>query len=150
LFFVYEKEYTMTQEMHVSARWETGWRFEAETDSGFRVALDGQEPHTAMGPMEMLLVALAGCTGVSVISVLQKMRQDVTGYELRVNGVRAETHPKIFVEIAVEHILTGHHVRQESVERAIELAETRYCGVEVMLSKAANITHSYRILEVEG
>src|SRR5258708_32270142 len=137
----------MAQEMHVSARWETGWRFEAETDSGFHVALDGQEPHMAMSPMEMLLVALAGCTGVSVISVLQKMHQDVTGYELRVNGVRAATHPKIFVEIAVEHILTGHHVRQESVERAIELPETRHCGVEVRRSKPAHITHHYCIPE---
>ena len=140
----------MVQEMHVSAQWETGWQFEAESGTGFRVALDGGEPHTAMSPMEMLLVALAGCTGVSVISVLQKMRQDVTGYELRVSGVRAETYPKVFVEIAVEHLLTGHQVRPENVARAIELAETRYCGVEAMLSKTAKITHKYTIEETEG
>lgn len=137
----------MAQEMQVSARWETGWRFEAETGTGFRVALDGAEPHTAMSPMETLLVALASCTGVSVISVLQKMRQDVTGYELRVSGVRAETHPKVFVEIAVEHRFTGHNLRPESVARAIELSETRYCGVEAMLSKTAHIIHTYSLVE---
>jgi putative redox protein len=137
----------MTQQMHVEAKWQSGWRFEAETGSGFNVALDGASPRTAMSPMEMLLAALAGCTGVSVISVLQKMRQDVTGYEIRVSGTRAETHPRVFTEIAVEHIFNGHNLRPESVARAIELSETRYCGVEAMLSKTAKISHRYQIQE---
>lgn len=137
----------MTQQMHVEAKWQNGWRFEAETGSGFSVALDGASPHMAMSPMEMLLVALAGCTGVSVISVLQKMRQEVTGYEIRVSGTRAETHPKVFTEIAVEHIFSGHDLRPENVARAIELSETRYCGVSAMLDKTAKITHSYKISE---
>jgi putative redox protein len=131
---------------YVEAEWQTSWRFEVETDSGFSVALDGASPHTAMSPMETLLVALAGCTGVSVISVLQKMRQDVTGYKLRVSGTQAETHPKVFTEITVEHIFTSHNLRQEKVARAIELSETRYCGVEAMLSKTAKISHTYQII----
>jgi putative redox protein len=118
-----------------------------ETGSGFSVAMDGASPHTAMSPMEMVLAALAGCTGVSVISVLQKMRQDVTSYEIRVSGTQAETHPKVFTAITIEHIFTGHDLRQENVARAIELSATRYCGVEAMLGKTANITQSYQITE---
>src|SRR5579884_4209714 len=137
----------MTQSMHVEARWHSGWRFEAETSSGFSVALDGASPHTAVSPMEMLLAALADFTGVSVISILQKMRQEVTGYEIRVSGARAETHPRVFTEIAVEHIFSGHNLRPESVARAIELSETRYCGVSAMLSKTAKISNSYQITE---
>lgn len=139
----------MTQSMHVEATWQNGWSFEAETGSGFSIALDGAEPHTAMSPMEVLLVALAGCTGVSVISVLQKMRQDVTSYEIRVSGTRAETHPRVFTEIAVEHLFSGHNLRPESVARAIELSETRYCGVSAMLSKTAKITQTYQITEAQ-
>ena len=139
----------MTQHTHVEAIWRSGWSFEAETGSGFRVALDGASPHTAMSPMEMLLVALAGCTGVSVISVLQKMRQDVTSYEIRVSGARAETHPRVFTEIAVEHLFSGHSLRPESIARAIELSEMRYCGVEAMLGKTAKITHNYTITEAQ-
>src|SRR5579883_3056977 len=130
----------MTQQMHVEAKWQAGWRFEAETGSGFNVALDGASPRTAMSPMEMLLAALAGCTGVSVISVLQKMRQNVTGYEIRVSGTRAETHPRVFTAISVEHIFSGHDLRPENIARAIELSETRYCGVSAMLSKSAKIS----------
>ncbi|HLI09205.1 MAG TPA: OsmC family protein [Ktedonobacteraceae bacterium] len=137
----------MAQLMHVEAKWQSGWSFEVETGSGFSVALDGASPHTAMSPMEMLLAALAGCTGVSVISVLEKMRQEVTGYEIRISGARAETHPKVFTEITVEHIFTGHKLRPESIARAIELSETRYCGVSAMLSKTAKITNSYQISE---
>jgi putative redox protein len=137
----------MTQVMHVEAKWQNGWRFEAETGSGFSIALDGASPHTAMSPMEMLLVALAGCTGVSVISVLQKMRQNVTSYEVRVSGTRAETHPRVFTAISVEHIFSGHDLRPENIARAIELSETRYCGVSAMLSKSAKIANTYKISE---
>ena len=99
--------------------------------------------------MELLLVGLAGCTGMDVISILRKKRQDVTGYEVRVQGVRAETHPMVFEDITVEHILTGHHLDHEAVKRAIALSEQRYCGAGAMLGKAAELRHMYCIVEAE-
>jgi putative redox protein len=138
------------QEMDVQARLIEGWRFDVKAGSGHEVTLDmiEEQPSAGFSPMEMLLVALAGCTGISVLSILRKKRQEVTGYELRVHGKRADQHPKVFVEISVEHIVTGHNVQPVAIERSIELSETRYCGVEAMLSKTARITHTYRIVEM--
>jgi putative redox protein len=136
----------MAESTQVQATYDEAMRFEVTSSSGHRITLDG-EHQAGYSPMELLLASLAGCSGMSVISILQKKQEDVTHYEVHVRGVRAETYPRVFVEIAVEHIITGHHVRPISVERAIELAETRYCGVSIMLGKATKLTHSYKIIE---
>jgi putative redox protein len=126
-------------------------RFDVEAGSGHHVTLDAPEDaggqHAGFVPMEMLLVGLAGCTGMDVISILRKKRQEITAYEVHVQGVRAEEHPMVFVEVAVEHVITGHHVQPEAVARAIELSRTRYCGAGAMLSKVARLTHTFRIIE---
>jgi putative redox protein len=93
---------------------------------------------------------LAGCTGMDVISILRKKRQEVTGYEVHVKGVRAETHPMVFEDITVEHIITGHHIDREAVRRAIELSEQRYCGAGAMLGKVAQLRHMYCIVEAKA
>src|SRR5450759_3725005 len=127
------------------AKLETVMRFDAQATSGYHVMLDSNELSGGQGagfsPMEILLVGLAGCTGMDVISILRKKRQDVTGYEVRVQGIRAEEHPKVFVEISVEHLVTGHNIQPAAVERAIELSETRYCGAQAMLGKVARTQH---------
>ncbi len=102
---------------------------------------------SGFSPMEMLLVGLAGCTGMDVLSILRKKRQDVTGYEVHVQGIRADNHPKVFVEINVEHLVTGHNIQPAAVARAIELSETRYCGASAMLGKVARIKNTYRIID---
>ncbi len=137
----------MASEMTIQANYEMGMQFDIETSSQRHIAIDGGEQQTGDSPMEMLLVALAGCMGVSVISILQKKRQDVTAYQLRVHGVRATEHPKVFVEITIEHIVTGHHVQPAAVARSIELGETRYCGASAMLGKTAKITNTFQIIE---
>ncbi|HYK86643.1 MAG TPA: OsmC family protein [Ktedonobacteraceae bacterium] len=137
----------MAQTMQAQGTYDAGSRFTVQSGSGHSVTMDGD--HLAgYSPMEMVLASLAACSGISVISILQKKREDVTHYEISVRGTRAETHPKVFEEIAVEHIVTGHAVHPQSVERAIELAETRYCGVSIMLGKAVKLTHTYRIIEM--
>jgi putative redox protein len=78
---------------------------------------------------------------------LRKKRQDITAYEIRIRGGRTEEYPKVFVEIAVEHIFTGHKINPEAVKRAIDLTEERYCGASAMLRKTASITHSFHIME---
>ena len=138
----------MVQIMHVQGIYDADSRFTVQSGTGHTVVMDGDHLAGA-SPMEMLLASLAGCSGISVISILQKKREHVTHYEIAVHGKRAEEHPKVFEEIAVEHIVTGHGIRPQSIERAIELAETRYCGVSIMLGKATKLTHTYRILEAE-
>ena len=136
----------MTETMNVQATYTAGMAFNIETGTGHSVTLDGDH-HVGASPMELLLVSLAGCSGMSVISILQRKKEDVTDYKVHVQGVRAGDHPKVFEEITVEHIITGHHVRPQSIERAIEFAETRYCGVSIMLGKATRLKHSYHIIE---
>jgi putative redox protein len=99
--------------------------------------------------MEMLLVALAGCTGINVVTILQKKQEQVIAYEIQVHGILTEQFPKIFLEITVEHFLTGHNIKPESVARSIELSETRYCGVSIMLSKTAKITNTFEIIAAD-
>ena len=141
----------MAEIMTAQATLETGMRFDAASGSGHHVTLDAAEhgggQNAGFRPMELLLVGLAGCTGMDVISILRKKRQQVTGYEVDVTGVRAEDHPMVFVEITVEHIVTGHHIQPEAVAHAIELSEGRYCGAGAMLGKVARLTHTYRIVE---
>lgn len=97
--------------------------------------------------MEMLLVGLGGCTGMDVISILRKMRQEVTHYEVRLEGTRAEEHPKIYTDITVEHVLKGRKLQEELVRKAVDLSANRYCPASAMLGKAAKIRHTYRIID---
>jgi putative redox protein len=141
----------MAERMTVQAKLETGMQFTAVTGSGHSLTLDAAEhvggQNKGFRPMEMLLVGLAGCTAMDVISILRKKRQDVTDYRVYVEGLRADEHPMVFVDITVEHIITGHNISPEAVARAIELSETRYCGAGAMLSKTARLRHTFRIVE---
>src|SRR5579875_3233100 len=135
----------MAEVMTARAKLISNMRFEGESGSGHTVALDASTAdggeNTGFRPMELLLVGLAGCTGMDVISILRKKRQQVTAYEVRVEGRRAEGHPMVFVEITIEHIITGVHIQPEAVVRAIHLSAERYCGAGAMLGKVAHLTH---------
>jgi putative redox protein len=141
----------MGQVMTAHAALLDGMRFSAEAGSGHNVMLDaaledgGQD--TGFRPMELLLVGLAGCTGMDVISILRKKRQQVTGYDVRVRAERAEDHPMVFTSITVEHLVRGHAINPDAVARAIELSETRYCGAGAMLGKSARLSHTYQVVE---
>ena len=100
-------------------------------------------------PQSLVLVSLGGCTGMDVISILRKKRQDVTGLELRVSASRAEEHPRVFTHIWVKYIVTGRHVDPAAVERSIELSMERYCPVAGMLKPVVPIETSYEIVEAE-
>lgn len=141
----------MANDMSVRAMLQEGMCFDVETGSGHHLLLDAAEHNGGQDkgprPMEMLLVALATCSGMDILAILRKKRQDITAYEVRVLGERTEDYPKIFVEIAIEHIFTGHAIRPEAVQRAIELTEERYCGASAMLGKTAKLTHTFRVVE---
>ena len=141
----------MAETMTVQSKLATGMRFEVEAGSGHHVTLGAAEygggHNEGFRPMEMLLVGLAGCTGMDVFSILRKKRQQVTDYAVLVTGVRAEDHPMVFVDITVTHIVTGYHIQPEAVARAIQLSEDRYCGAGAMLGKVAHLTHTFRIVD---
>jgi putative redox protein len=132
-----------------------GMAFRATTGTGHAVVMDAA-PEVGGGdagprPMEMLLVGLGGCTGMDVISILRKMRQDVTGYQIWLGGERATDHPKIFTSISVEHVVRGRGLSPDAVKHAVELSATRYSSAAAMLNRAARIEETYRIVdEVSG
>ncbi len=125
--------------------------FRAITETGHEVVMDAAPEvggtDTGPRPMELLLVGLGGCTGMDVISMLRKMRQDVTDYEIEISGERAAEHPKIFTSIHVEHVVRGRGLNPESVRRAVELSATRYCSAAAMLGRVAHIDESYRVID---
>lgn len=97
--------------------------------------------------MEALLVALGGCTGMDVVSILQKMREPLEGLEVEIAGHRAEEHPRVYTDIEIRYSVRGEGLDPEKVRRAVELSAQRYCSVGNMLGKAARL--SYRV-EVNG
>jgi putative redox protein len=139
------------QEMETaSATLVGGMHFVGEID-GFRMDLDADETVGGVGagprPHHLLLQALAGCTGMDVISILRKKRQQVSGLSVQVQGSRADQHPKVYTHINVLYRVRGNNVDPQAVERAIDLSKTRYCPVIGMLGKVAEVTTRYEVEE---
>ena len=135
--------------MDANVTWNKGMSFEGTADSGFKVDLGtGQQfggDDDGFRPLELMLVSLGGCTGMDVISILQKKRQEVTSFEVRVHAERAADHPKVFTSITVEYILSGINLDPDAVDRAVELSSTKYCPAQAMLAQAVPITHKVTI-----
>jgi len=128
-----------------------GMEFEGASGTGHRLVMDADEPlggrNAGFRPMELLLVGFGGCTGMDVISILRKKRQNVTGLEMTVKGEKRDDYPKTFRDVHVEYVVTGKGVEQQAVERAIKLSLEKYCSVGATLAGVGTITHSYRIIE---
>ncbi len=137
--------------MDALVNWNGRMTFTGTADSGFAVKLgtvpDVGGDNDGFRPLELMLVSLAGCTGMDVISILKKKQQDVTGFEVRVHASQQSEHPHIFTHILVEYLVTGRNVAPAAVERAIELSVSKYCPAQAMLSKAVQIEHKYIIAE---
>jgi len=122
--------------------------FVATTASGHAQVLDidGQRS-AASGPFELVQIALAGCTGADVISVLKKKRQQVTSYRVEVRATRREEHPRSYQRIDVKHIVRGHGVSEKAVEHAVQLSTEKYCGVISSLRPTVEIEATWEIQE---
>ena len=101
---------------------------------------------SATKPLELLLIALGGCTGMDIVPLFKKMRQDVTAVELNVTAERSEEHPKVYTRIDLEYVVTGKALEEEKVKRAIELSQEKYCSVSAMLRKACRVNYTIRII----
>ena len=118
------------------------------TPSGHAQTIEtDSQRHSAATPMELLLLALGGCTGVDVISILRKQRQQISDYRIEVSGERREEHPRAYTRLFVKHIVRGRSVSKDAVERAIELSDQKYCSVAATLRGTAEIITSYEIIE---
>jgi len=141
-------------EVVITLRDPAGMDFAVRPPSGRTIVIDSDAGHGghAQGPepKELLLVALAGCSGMDVLAILRKKRQVLTDYRVRVAGVEATQHPRVFTLIVVEHIVSGPAVDPAAVARAVELSATRYCPVSAMLARACPITHQFRIVRAAG
>ncbi len=140
----------MAETKHIVARWVDGLEFQATTGSGHDITMDakvegGGKDHGA-SPMELLLVGMAGCTGMDVIDILRKKRQQVSGLEIRVEGTRATTYPMVYTDIDVVYVVRGKDVSPAAAEDAMRLSETKYCSASIMLGKTAKINTRYEIL----
>jgi putative redox protein len=109
-----------------------------------------EENGTGLKPSELLLLALGGCTGVDVVSILKKARQNLTGLEIQLTGEQDPNPPRTFRKIHLEYRLTGRGLSREAVERAIRLSEDKYCSVRATISGMAEVTSGYTLLQDES
>ena len=143
-----QENYMAQNEIKATVRYAGDEFFIGTTPSGHAQAIDTKgDRHAAPTPMEMLLVAVAACTAVDVISILLKKRQDVTDYNVEISGERADDHPRKFTRFHVHHIVHGRGVSEKALADAIELSDTKYCSVAATVRPTAEITTSYEIVE---
>lgn len=129
-----------------TVKWVDQQRFAGLTPSGHAVPLDSdREQNTAPGPMEMLLVALGGCTATDVVIILKKKRQKLEALEVVVSGERAQETPAVWVKLEIVYRLRGK-LDEKAVRDAIELSESKYCSVSAMLRKTAELSLRWEIL----
>jgi putative redox protein len=128
-----------------------GITFAGKTDSNHWITLDGPEEfggsNAGIRPKELLLLGLAGCTASDVVSILKKKRAPMDDFEINIKADTTDDHPQVFTKINLEYVFYGKGIDDKDVERAIDLSQTKYCGVTAMYKKAMEITHSYRIVE---
>lgn len=137
--------------MEAKVTWKGRMSFEGSADTGFTLPLGASllvgGDNDGFEPLELLAIGLAGCTAMDVISILQKKRQEITNFEVRVEAERAGEHPKVFTLIKIHYDVKGHQVDPAAVERAMELSATKYCPAQAMLAKAVEIKLDYSISE---
>jgi putative redox protein len=130
-------------------KWIEGVTFMGLDANGRGTLMSGMEG-PGVRPMQMLLLALGGCSSIDVLSILQKQRLNISNLEVELDGERAEEEPRPFKKIHIHFIVSGQQIDPKKVERAIKLSTEKYCGVYVSLSGVADITWGYEIRETEN
>lgn len=133
--------------MKSTIKWKGNMQFEAIGDaSGRSLVIDGPEKsggeNLGPRPMELVLHAIGGCTGIDIVNTLDKMRLHVEEYEMEIEGARAEDHPKRYTDIHIVYKFKGD-LPEPKVRRAIDLSKNKYCSVSQSLN--ANVTYSFEI-----
>jgi putative redox protein len=138
----------ITAKVRLTRALQSERQFIAETGSGHHVILDDAAGGTGAKPIELVAVALAGCTAFDVITMLrQKHHQKVTAYEVLVEADQAERPPQVFTTVRIRHIVTGLGLDGQALAQAIQLSEQKYCSVGAMIDKCAKLETSHEIHE---
>lgn len=134
----------------VDVRWDRNMSFKTEVN-GHEIILDAKEEvggeDRGPRPKPLMLVALGGCTGMDVVSILKKMRVEVESFHVKVQGDLTEEHPKQFSKMHIVYEFKGKDLPLEKLQKAVNLSEERYCGVSAMYKKAIEITTEIKIIE---
>lgn len=134
--------------MDAKVSWEKDLQFTGIANSGFPVRMDSHpSAETGVSPVEMVALALAGCTAMDVISILGKQRQNVTAFDVKVHAERASDYPKVITSAILEYVVVGHDVQEDGLRIAIEKSVQKYCPVHAMLKHVFPIQTSYSIFE---
>jgi putative redox protein len=136
--------------MEVNIQRIKGLAFAAKGNTNHWLVMDTEEKHggeyAASKPMELILMSLGGCTGMDVVSILNKMKVHLNDFSIDVSAEQAEDFPKVFTKIHIAYRFFGKQIDEEKVKRAIELSRTKYCSVSAMLSQSVQINYSYQII----
>jgi len=127
--------------IEAAVSWTDNERYVGSASSGHSIVMDTAKEKTANTPMELVLIALCGCTASDVIGILRKKREPFTGLEVRAKGERADGYPAVYTSIHLTYIVRGQ-VAEKSTEDAVRLSKEKYCSVSAMLEKTAKITYS--------
>ena len=137
--------------MNISVNWVDGLLMVGKSDSGHTITMDGPPEsggeNLGVRPMEMLLLGVAGCTMIDVVTTLKKMRQDLSHCETKINAERATDPPKVFTDIHIQFIVKGKDLDSKKVDKAITLSAEKYCSASIMLGETATITHDFEVIE---
>lgn len=135
--------------MKITSQWVDGRCFVASNERGNSIVIDGTSPDegTKRGasPMELLLMGVAGCSSIDVVEIAKKQRQNVVDCITTVEAERADTIPRVFTKIHIHFKVIGHDLQEESIGKAVALSAEKYCSASIMLSKAAEVSHSFEI-----
>ena len=141
----------MNEEHQAHVVLRDGMHFEGFAGDEFAIQLDASPEVGGQGkgsrPAKLVLVSLAGCSAMDVLSIMRKKRQQVSGLEVRVRAERADEHPRVYTHIWLTFIETGQDISPKAVERSVELSMTSYCPVAAMLHRAVPIETDYEIIE---
>ena len=129
--------------LKANVKWTEQFLFEGTGDSGHSIIVDG-ESKVASSPMELVLIALCGCTGYDVVSILQKKREPFTAVEVSAEAEKALEPPRVYTSIKLFYRVAGK-VTRKAVEDAVRLSKEKYCSVSAMLNKTAKITYQIEL-----
>lgn len=135
--------------MKAKVKWVDGQQFVGTNERNMPVVMDslpeGGGEGAGLKPTELFLIALAGCTGIDVISILKKKRQKVTSFSVEVEGMQGEEFPKPFNDIKLVYRIKGEDLDEQALQKAIQLSEEKYCSIRATLTGQPSITHAYVI-----
>ena len=137
--------------MNVTVTRVSGLTLIGKSDSNHWVPMDADTDlggaEAATKPIELVLMGLGGCTSMDILSILEKKKVKLGGFQVEIEAERADEHPRVFTKINMKFVFSGNAVSPQAVERAIELSVTKYCSVITMLEKTVDIHTEYKVIE---